>query len=75
MTLPIISLAEFNTPESLAEPLRAACLESGFFYLVDYGVPQETIDAVFELSRRYFLDNSDDEKRSIGYDPAVGLVS
>ena len=73
--LPIISLKAHPTPESLAGPLRAACTESGFFYLTDHGVSKETLSQVFALSKRYFLETSVEEKAKYGFKPESGLVS
>ena len=37
----------------LAERLRYACENIGFFYAINHGVPQETIDRGFAASRRF----------------------
>jgi len=39
--------------QHLAEELRYACENIGFFYALNHGVPQETIDAGFAASRRF----------------------
>jgi isopenicillin N synthase-like dioxygenase len=63
--LPIIDLARFSPdhPEreaALAE-LRAITRSLGFFYLSGHGIPQERIDRVLSLSRRFF--SLPDEKK------------
>ncbi len=39
--------------ERLAGQLRGACENIGFFYILNHGVPQETIDRAFAASRRF----------------------
>src|SRR5215469_919386 len=39
--------------ETLAEQLRHACEDIGFFYALNHGVPQEIIDRGFAASRRF----------------------
>lgn len=53
-TLPIISIAEHKTPESLANALYDSCTKEGFIYVSDHGIPQEVIDDAFALSARFF---------------------
>ena len=57
--LPVISLAamaggEANAKAALADELRAACLDTGFFYIVDHGISQSLIDELTSQSRRFF---------------------
>ena len=73
-SLPVISLEAHPTPESLAPPLRAACMASGFFYLTDHGVSTETLSQVFALSKQYFLETRAEEKAKYGFKPESGLV-
>ena len=67
--LPVIDLApltagEVAGREAVADRIRAACIENGFFYVVGHGVPSESTDGVFGECRRLFgLD--DDAKRAI----------
>ena len=37
------------------EILSQACLDHGFFYLVNHGVEEELRKEVFELSKKFFL--------------------
>jgi isopenicillin N synthase-like dioxygenase len=57
--------------------MRKACVDSGFFYIRDHGVPEELLAAIFEDARRFFRQ-PDDIKRKIdiakspykrGYEP------
>ncbi|BGP15049.1 hypothetical protein JCM10213_002806 [Rhodosporidiobolus nylandii] len=56
--LPVISLARMSgsTEErkALAAEVAQACVDSGFFYISDHGVPQEVIDGAFEQGRQFF---------------------
>ncbi len=58
-TLPVIDLPVIDLPViDLAaldhDDLRRATHEVGFFYLVGHGVPQQAMDRVFEVARRFF---------------------
>jgi isopenicillin N synthase-like dioxygenase len=52
--------------ERVAAHLRDITMTVGFFYVKGHGIPQETVDAVFAESRRFF-SLSDSVKRSIPY--------
>jgi len=57
--LPVIDFAlmEGNDPAGkrrFAAALRRACVDIGFFYLKNHGVPQPLIDRAFALSRSFF---------------------
>ncbi|OVA12445.1 Isopenicillin N synthase [Macleaya cordata] len=57
--------------------LKQACLDSGFFYVINHGITQEFIDEVFEQSRRFFDLPIDDKMRLLrneknrGYTPVL----
>ncbi|CAL5436919.1 unnamed protein product [Camellia sinensis] len=53
LQLPIIDLA---SPDriSTANSIRQACIECGFFYLINHGVEQELLKQVFDESKRFF---------------------
>ena len=53
-SLPIISVAEHKSIDSLAKALYDSCTEEGFIYVCDHGIPQEAIDNVFAISAGYF---------------------
>lgn len=71
MTIPVISLSLFDRDipvfvrEQAIQELDKACREVGFFYLVDHGVPQATLDAILSTARTFFLESSDEEKAAI----------
>jgi isopenicillin N synthase-like dioxygenase len=59
MPPPIISLAGMASRDAgaraaFAADLRAACLDKGFFYVVDHGAPPALIQAVFDQARVFF---------------------
>jgi isopenicillin N synthase-like dioxygenase len=58
-TLPIISLAGLRTgdPNDLARvaaEIRAACVDQGFFYVCDHGIPESLTADIIAQARRFF---------------------
>ncbi|XP_009759795.1 2-oxoglutarate-Fe(II) type oxidoreductase hxnY-like isoform X2 [Nicotiana sylvestris] len=53
LQLPMIDLSSTDRT-LLADSLRKACVENGFFYLRNHGIGEELIQRVFEGSRRFF---------------------
>ncbi|XVF51790.1 hypothetical protein PTKIN_Ptkin04bG0212800 [Pterospermum kingtungense] len=53
LQLPIIDL---SSPDriSTANSIRQACVEHGFFYLVNHGVEEDLVNKVFERSSKFF---------------------
>jgi isopenicillin N synthase-like dioxygenase len=71
-TLPIISLAPFLDPSAsasdvsqAASALNSACRDQGFFYLIEHGIPQATLESILALARSFFLHASSEEKDCI----------
>jgi isopenicillin N synthase-like dioxygenase len=57
-TIPVIDYGPYFAGEPgalqhLAEALRDACENIGFFYALNHGVPQDTVDRAFAASRRF----------------------
>jgi isopenicillin N synthase-like dioxygenase len=57
--LPIIDIGGLSSNsltdrKAVAAHLRAACLDNGFFYVVNHGVSENLIDALFDETRRFF---------------------
>jgi isopenicillin N synthase-like dioxygenase len=76
-TVPVIDIAPFlsGTPrgiDSVAKQIADACEEIGFFQITGYGVAEEFVQQVYEVSRRFF-DLSDDEK-AVAAQPAPDQV-
>ncbi|GMJ11002.1 hypothetical protein like AT4G16770 [Hibiscus trionum] len=53
LQLPVIDLSS-DDRLSTAKSIRQACLDLGFFYLVNHGVEEELIKKVFEHSKKFF---------------------
>jgi isopenicillin N synthase-like dioxygenase len=55
--VPILDLSNLQAGlpyEELATKLRLSCINIGFAYIVNHGVPEELIDRMFDVSRRFF---------------------
>ncbi|HUB95360.1 MAG TPA: 2-oxoglutarate and iron-dependent oxygenase domain-containing protein [Stellaceae bacterium] len=58
--LPVIDLAPFiegggfDERRAVAQALREACIDIGFFYLAGHGIPQQEFDEVIALGHRFF---------------------
>src|SRR5271170_664484 len=57
--LPVISMSGLSSSNSgdrqaVGAALRAACLDKGFFYVTDHGIPAGLIDAVLLETERFF---------------------
>ena len=63
-SLPVIDFSAMRTGDAaakraLALKLRAACVDVGFFYLRNHGIPQDLVDAVFAQCARFFGQSLD----------------
>jgi isopenicillin N synthase-like dioxygenase len=57
--LPLIDIAKLKSTklsdrEVVAQQIRQACLDKGFFYIANHDVPAPLVDAVFRESRSFF---------------------
>ncbi|WVW85281.1 hypothetical protein I302_107319 [Kwoniella bestiolae CBS 10118] len=55
--LPTIDLSKFSTPEGkteLAQTLIEAIRTKGFFYVTNFGIPQEKVDRQFYLGSKFY---------------------
>ncbi|KAH7928743.1 2OG-Fe(II) oxygenase [Leucogyrophana mollusca] len=52
-SIPIIDLSSPNRTQ-LALEIQSACINVGFFYVKNHGIPQHTIDAVLSAVQAYF---------------------
>jgi isopenicillin N synthase-like dioxygenase len=58
-TLPVIDIAGLASAwladrQEVAAALRAACLDNGFFYIRNHGIPEDLVEAVFAQAARFF---------------------
>ncbi|KAI6039637.1 hypothetical protein EDC04DRAFT_2894981 [Pisolithus marmoratus] len=56
-SIPIIDIGHASTPEeraALARQIRDACMNVGFFYISNHGIPKETVDTVLSAMKAYF---------------------
>ncbi|GAA6046395.1 hypothetical protein JCM3770_004898 [Rhodotorula araucariae] len=62
-SLPVISLARLDGSleerKALAAEIQEAAISSGFFYIRDHGVPQETIDEAFAQAAAFFAQSAE----------------
>ncbi|KAK9929373.1 hypothetical protein M0R45_026475 [Rubus argutus] len=75
LKLPIIDLSASDVISS-ANSIRQACIECGFFYLVNHGVEEELLDQVFEESSKFFSLPLEDKSKLVnklhrGYTPLL----
>jgi isopenicillin N synthase-like dioxygenase len=61
--LPIIDIGGLSSGmvserKAVAERLRGACLDNGFFYIVNHGVPDDLVEALFDQTRRFFSSSA-----------------
>ncbi len=69
--IPIIDLSSIRsgTPKSLdsvARQVGDACERTGFFYVINHGIPRSTIETTFTEARRFF-ESPDEIKTGLAY--------
>lgn len=52
--IPVIDLDPSRAPAEIAADIRAAAVDTGFFYVQNHGVDQRLIDAAFAAVKRFF---------------------
>ncbi len=84
-SLPIIDMSGLSSHDpadqiAVAKELRQACLDKGFFYIKNHGIPQPLIAKVFSESEKFFA-LPEEQKRALdkafskanrGYEPLKG---
>ncbi|KAG2628993.1 2-oxoglutarate-Fe(II) type oxidoreductase hxnY-like [Panicum virgatum] len=53
LDLPVVDLASPD-PRTAAKSIRQACMEYGFFYVVNHGIERALLEQVFANSRKFF---------------------
>ncbi|KAM0944693.1 putative aminocyclopropanecarboxylate oxidase [Dioscorea sansibarensis] len=60
--------------------VNVACLDSGFFYIIDHGIPQDFMDEVFSQSKKFFHLPMDERMKLLrneknrGYTPILDEI-
>ncbi|TVY34735.1 putative 2-oxoglutarate-dependent dioxygenase [Lachnellula occidentalis] len=84
-SIPVIDVSNIFSPDlearkAVAAEIRQACINIGFFYVQNHGIPQELVDEVFEWGKKFF-DLTFEEKMEVyidntphyrGYTPLYG---
>ncbi|PYH49870.1 isopenicillin N synthase family dioxygenase, partial [Aspergillus saccharolyticus JOP 1030-1] len=57
--VPVIDLTDLRSPcldarRALAREVHDACLQVGFFYITNHGIPQATVAAIHDIARQFF---------------------
>jgi isopenicillin N synthase-like dioxygenase len=74
ITIPIVDFARWkpgSQPEErrkVAQELVSACRSVGFVYIINHGVPQETLDRAFEITKKLY-DLPQEEKMKAPHPP------
>lgn len=68
-TLPVVDVSSARagyavSKASAALAIRRACIDTGFFYIVNHGVPPELVRAQFQWSKRFF-DLTSSQKQAL----------
>ncbi|KAB8274933.1 hypothetical protein BDV30DRAFT_208521 [Aspergillus minisclerotigenes] len=84
-SIPVIDVSgiysdELSDREAVAEKIRDACMRVGFFYVEGHGIPQDIVDGVFDIGKRFFALDFDDKMECFinntphyrGYTPLYG---
>ena len=66
--LPVLKVSEWETNKrGFVEDLRQACRDVGFF-LLEHDIPESTTRTAIHETRRFFLQSTMEQKRSILYE-------
>jgi isopenicillin N synthase-like dioxygenase len=77
--IPVIDLANsfldsLEAKKKVAREIKHACRDTGFFYVSNHGVPQPTINAMLDVSKKFFAKPAEEKMPLLGtggygYDP------
>ncbi|EAL21748.1 hypothetical protein CNBC4500 [Cryptococcus deneoformans B-3501A] len=75
-SIPVIDLSDAQSPslqkrKAVAAEIRNACLNAGFFYVKNHGVPLQVVDRTFEQSKEFF-NQPDGLKKSVDISKSGG---
>ncbi|XP_013593970.1 PREDICTED: UPF0676 protein C1494.01-like isoform X5 [Brassica oleracea var. oleracea] len=72
----VLPIVDISSPDKIttARLIRRACVEHGFFYVKNHGIPEELMEGVFRESKRFFNLPLEDKMDSLhrdflGYTP------
>ncbi|KAL0890206.1 hypothetical protein Bca101_014189 [Brassica carinata] len=72
----VLPVVDISSPDKIttSQLIRRACVEHGFFYVKNHGIPEELIEGVFRESKRFFNLPLEDKMVSLhrdflGYTP------
>ncbi|XP_022562127.1 2-oxoglutarate-Fe(II) type oxidoreductase hxnY isoform X3 [Brassica napus] len=72
----VLPIVDISSPDKIttARLIRRACVEHGFFYVKNHGIPEELMEGVFRESKRFFNLQLEDKMDSLhrdflGYTP------
>ncbi|KIW33014.1 hypothetical protein, variant [Cladophialophora immunda] len=76
--IPIIDFTQASSsPDQVARELLRACTDWGFFYVKNHPIPQEAIEGIFDLEKRFFAQPLETKleapyiaSKNAGYKPA-----
>ncbi|KUL89330.1 hypothetical protein ZTR_03669 [Talaromyces verruculosus] len=84
-TIPLINVSrlfseKLGDRKAVADELREACTRVGFFYVEGHGIPEELIDSVFDVGKKFFALDFEDKMECFinntphyrGYTPLYG---
>ncbi|KAF5382423.1 hypothetical protein D9615_002770 [Tricholomella constricta] len=60
-----ISSSDPNVQKVLAADIRDACINVGFFYVKNHGIPEETIQTTLEMAKRFFAQPIESKMEAI----------
>jgi isopenicillin N synthase-like dioxygenase len=69
-SIPIIDLTDATSPsldtrKRVAQEIYDACVNVGFFYIKNHGVPDEAIEGIKHEAKRFFHEQSEQDKMEL----------
>lgn len=76
-SIPEIDISNIDSPsleerKKIAKEIYDACSVSGFFYLINHGIPEEVLNQTFKIMKRFFeLDHDTKMDAHVQKNPAI----
>lgn len=69
-SIPVIDLTDATSPsldarKKVAQEVYDACVNVGFFYIKNHGVPDEAITSIKQEAKRFFHEQSEEDKMEL----------